>query len=173
MCLWTVKITYILSNRLLISGTGRDAETTLEACRARALVDLERELLMVCPDLDRDRLRDINWSARRIAVIISIPRKVVNRSFSPQSKLVSAVSTELPSPESPVSATACRGPEIIVSMDAHTPGSDGGGRNTHLRSPVSYSEWDYEHKEYVEIQTLYNRLYARNEDLWRLMVTFL
>jgi hypothetical protein len=101
--------------------------------------------------------------------------------FSPQSALVSAMSSEL---DSPAHASDWRDPEIIVTMDAATPFSDDGRRRSlqyfTSGSPASpafstgmYTEWDFEHKAYVDIQHLFKRLYSQDEDVWRVVIKFL
>ena len=160
-----------------ICSAGKE-DTPISVCRSRGLVCLERELLIARPELDKERLHDLNWQARRVAVIISIQRKPPASPLQ-TSSLVTAATSKVS--ESPVSGSSCRSPEIMVSVDALAR-EDGDGphhqqqRISGVASPTHlnfYGEWDYDHKPYADIRRLYMKLYTRNADLWRLMIQFL
>ena len=132
---------------------------------------------------------DLNWQARRVAVLISIPGRHGHESLVLPTHLVTAMS-QLHDVENATledeglgGGDACRSPEVLVSVCERTGACDSvpwrkrqQKRLSSVKSPAHmhiYGEWDLEHMPYVDIQRLYRKLYTQNIDSWRLVILFL
>lgn len=124
-------------------------------------------------------LREENWKARRVAILISVPRP---------SSLISTIEME-----SRPSLHAARNSRIIISVDGNYELQESGPHDTlklarkslqkMSNSPISphipqsyylgLSEWEIEHRAYVDIQDLFISLYLVNPDLWRYVILYL
>lgn len=154
-------------------------DTPVAFCEANKAGSVLRELLLLQPSLNPTVLHEENWKARRIAILISVPRP---------SSLLSTIDME-----ARPSQYAARNSRIIISVDGNYELQENGPLDT-LRlarkslqkmsnspigsqAPQGYylglSEWEMEHRAYVDIQDLFVSLYLVNPDLWRYVIMYL
>jgi hypothetical protein len=175
-------------------------DTPIAICRANKSNLVLRVLLLLQPDLDPITLREENWKARRIAILISVPRP---------STLISTIDQE-----ARPSLYASRNSRIVISVDGSyeihengpldtlrlarkslqkltnspigpRPNSQMTGEGTgagaasspsaHFMNnhPYGFSEWEIEHRSCLDAQDLFISLYLINRDLWRYVILFL
>ena len=178
----------ILLISIPIIGKG---DTPVSICESNKLYSILRELLLIRPEVNLQLLREENWKARKVALLISVPRP---------STLISTIDME-----SNASPKTNRNSRIVISVDGTIEIQEGSldnlrlarkslkrslsgasqspnpqnntNNNGNTSSPSTYlnlqSEYEIEHRSFVEIQDLYISLYLVNHDLWRYVILYL
>lgn len=164
-------------------------DTPIAICEANKNSSVLRELLLIRPEINPPVLREENWKARRVALLISVPRP---------STLISTI--DLDSSTSPKTS---RNSRIVISVDgtieiqesssldnlrlarkslqrSYSAASQSPHHNPHnnhhphpYNNHYNLSEYELEHRSFVEIQDLYISLYLVNRDLWRYVILYL
>eukprot|EP00602_Paraphysomonas_sp_CaronLab_P002976 CAMPEP_0185030290 /NCGR_PEP_ID=MMETSP1103-20130426/17167_1 /TAXON_ID=36769 /ORGANISM="Paraphysomonas bandaiensis, Strain Caron Lab Isolate" /LENGTH=547 /DNA_ID=CAMNT_0027565357 /DNA_START=97 /DNA_END=1740 /DNA_ORIENTATION=- len=162
-------------------------DTPLSICATRNLNSLVREMLLARPELDPEKLRELNWQSRRAAVLISIPRNEMMR-YGALPGLVNSLSL----------SPSCGSLNDMCDVNSRIPEKSDSDFNAGIQSVyrqqgsitpdismhqgMAYSstslscgntDWDIEHKKYSAIQDLYASLFLSNYDIWREVICFL
>jgi ankyrin repeat protein len=163
----------------LASGKG---DTPIALCQVNKSQSILRELLLVQPQHDPVTLRELNWKARKIAIFLSVPLPstlitTIERETRPtlqtsrNSRITISVDGSYEIQENSALDTLRLARKSLQRLSNHA--SSG---NVVALSPGYFhglSEWELEHRAYVDIQDLFVSLYLVNRDIWRYVILFL